>query len=695
MENTTNIYFATKEGKDTASVLLSKAEAWSNNIESSGYLEKLKAMWAAYHGAYYNDVSDGHQISFSGEQGELVQLPINHLRNLGSHIITMTTSNRPTMETRAVNTDYKSISQCKLANGILEYYMREKRLEKYLKIAVEYAVVLGAGFIKMEWNATTGEIYDYFEDETTGEPDPNRPIYEGDIEFSNLSPFDVVMDGTKEHQNHDWLLVRSFKNKYDLAVKYPEFADKIKGLKTKSDIERFRVGITNLNDETDDVPVYEFYHRRTDALPNGRYMLFLDEEIVLQDIGMPYRVIPVFRISSGDILGSPYGYTPLFDVLPVQEAINTLYSTILTNQNASGVQNFWSKPGSNLNVSSLGGGLNLIESMEKPEVLELCHTPKEIFDFLQMLERVAETLTGVNSVARGNPEASLKTGAALALVQSMALQFMSGLQQSYVQLIEDVGGGIIKILQDYAKAPRMLAIVGKSSRTELKEFVGDDISNITRVYVDVGNPLAKTIAGRMELAQQMMQYQIIKNPNQLIEVLNTGKLEALTEDLQNELDLIRAENEKLMDGENPPVTMIDDHKEHIMEHRKVLQDPDLRKDAKLVQNTLDHIQAHITQLQTGDPNLLQLLGQQPLPPPGPPPGQGPQAGGPPGNPQQGPMGTPEQGQSGMTQQQGPSGPTMNAPGMQQNIPMPNLPKVDPNMLPNPALQQQQGPQSQG
>lgn len=682
----TNGYFASKDGQETAHILLEKSNAWTLSIESSGYRDKLKRMWLSYYGNYY-DGSDGHEITFGGEQGELVQLPVNHIRNLASHIITMTTSNRPSMEARAVNTDQKSISQTKLANGILDYYMREKRLETYLKNAVESAVVLSAGFIKMEWNATTGEVYDYLVDEVTGEPDPERPIYEGDIEFSNLTPFDVCFDTSKENQNHDWYLVRTFKNKYDLAAKYPEYKEKIEGLETKSELERFRMGIMNVLNQTDDIPVYEFYHKKTDALPNGRYMLFLTDEIVLQDIGLPYRVIPIFRISAGDIMGTPYGYTPMFDVLPIQEAINSLYSTILTNQNATGVQNFWTKPGSQLNVTELSGGLNLIESMEKPEVLELCNTPKEVFEFLGMLERVAETLTGVNSVARGNPEASLKTGAALALVQSMALQFMSGLQQSYVQLVEDVGGAIIKILQDYAKAPRMIAIVGKTSRTDLQEFVGDDISKITRVYVDVGNPLARTIAGRMELATQMMQYQVITNPKQLIEVLNTGKLELLTEDVQNELDLIRRENEDLTEGGEPIVTAIDEHSQHILEHRKVIQDPHLRKDPALVQRTLNHIQLHINALRTTDPALLQLIQQSPLPPAAPPqgaPGMSPM------NQNQGPMAPPQQGQT------GPQAPAPDAAGNMQlqgagieqgaNIPQPA--KVDPGVLPNPGLQEQ-------
>lgn len=677
MDQGNNIYFAKQKAEDTAGILLTKANQWLNNIESNGYLDKLKMMWSAYYGAYYNDVSSGHQITFSGEQGELVQLPINHLRNLASHIITMTTSNRPAMETRAINTDYKSIVQAKLGSGILEYYMREKRLEKYLKTSVEHAVVLGAGFIKMEWNATTGEVFDYFENDA-GEPDPNRPIYEGDIEFTNLSPFDIIFDGTKENATQDWYLVRIFKNKYDLAAKYPEHEVKIKNLQTKSDLQNYRIGLNNLAEETDDVPVYEFYHRKTDSMPEGRFMLFLDNNIILQDIGLPYRGIPIFRISAADILGSPYAYTPMFDVLPIQEAINSLYSTILTNQNASGVQNFWTKPGGDLNVTSLAGGLNLIESMEKPEVLNLTHTPKEIFDFVQMLEKTAETLTGVNSVARGNPEASLKTGAALALVQSMALQFMSGLQQSYVAIVEDVGTAIIKILQDYANVPRMIAIVGKNNRTELREFNSKDISNITRVFVDVGNPLAKTIAGRMELAQQMMQYQVIKNPAQIIQVLNTGRLDALTDEKQDELDLIARENETLMDGEVPPVTIIDDHQQHIIEHRKPLQDPELRKDPELVQRVLAHIQMHINELKTGDPQLLALLGQQSLAPPPMPPGA-------PGNPQDGPAGTPQQGQVGVNPQPDAQGMQLEGPGLEQGANIPSAPPVDPTLLPNPNM----------
>ena len=174
-------YFAARSDQETAEILLGKIDIWSNSLESNGYLEKLRAAWAAYYGAYYTDVGSGHRVTFGGDQGELAQLPVNHFRNLGQNMLNMTTANRPTLEARATNTDYRSLVQASLANGLLDYYMREKRLETYIKTAVEYAIAMGSGYVKMEWNSTTGEIFD-FNEET------QSPIYQGDVEFSNPSP---------------------------------------------------------------------------------------------------------------------------------------------------------------------------------------------------------------------------------------------------------------------------------------------------------------------------------------------------------------------------------------------------------------------------------------------------------------------------------------------------------------------------
>lgn len=611
-------YFAAKPAEETAGVLLQRANTFFTNLYSNTYLEKIRKMWQAYYGVYNES---GHEVTFSGEQEELVDVPVNHFRNLAQHILVMITANRPNMEAKAVNSDYKSLSQTYLANGILEYYMRQKGLEDCIRKAAEMAVVLGSSFIKLSWNATGGEIFDA--DEDTGKFD-----FEGDVEFNTLSPLDVVVDGTKESWNNEWVLVRTYVNKYNLSAKFPELKDRIENLQTKSERNMSRLAFFS-NDDTDDVAVYEFYHRPTEALPEGRYILFADTNCVLMDTKMPYKRIPIFRIAASDIMGTPYGYSPMFDIYPIQECINTLFSTIMTNQSAFGVQNVYVPAGADISVAEMEGGMNIIQASAKPEALNLTKTPEEVFKFLETMVQTAETVSGVNSVSRGNPPPSLQSGTALALVQSMSIQFINGLQQSYVKLIEDVGTSLIDILKEFATAPKIISIVGKNQRAYLKEFTGEDLSQISRVIVDVGNPLSRTTAGRVEMASQMLQMKLIQNPQQYFQVINTGRLETMFEGEMSELLLIKSENERLMDGEMPMSTHLDQHSLHIMEHRSVLADPDLRKDPQLVAQVLEHIQTHVEFLRTVDPQLLGMLGQQALqgaPPPGPgaPPPGGPQ-----------------------------------------------------------------------
>ena len=136
----------------------------------------------------------------------------------------------------------------------------------------------------------------------------------------------------------------------------------------------------------------------------------------------------------------------------------------------------------------------------------------------------------------------------------------------------------------------------------------------------------------------------------------------------------------MMEGQNPIVSPLDTHQMHITEHRSVLADPELRQDPELVRNVIEHIQGHLDALRNTDPALLQLTGQQPLPPAGmdagqpqPPQGQAPQGNAPMDN-----VMAPDQGMTVPGNQI--QGPNVN------NVGVPNTPKVDASMLPNSALQ---------
>lgn len=612
-------YWAKVPVAEIADEILDKVDKYYEYLALCGRMDLYRRSWAYY----YRPRLTGARLNPSGQQGELTTLSVNHYRNLLLHLETMTCQNRAAFEPRATNSDVKSQSQVILATGLLDYYMREKKLERNIKQAVKDCLIFAEGFVRVAWNPTGGKEY--------GQTETGATIYEGDVEYTNYTPLDVTRDFTKLSPNRDdWVILRDFENKYDLAAKFPTLEADI--LSDSADmLEMARTTTLNLIaiEESDNIPVYTLIHGPTPALKQGRYTRVLDNGTVLQDGPIPYKKTHVYRIAPDEESGTIFGFTVGFDLLSMQESIDVLYSTVITNQATFGVQNILVPKGHDISTSQMAGGLNVMEydpKVGKPEALNLTATPAEIFNFMKDMEHLMETISGVNSVARGNPEASLKSGAALALVQSMAIQFSMNLQQSYSQLVEDLGTGTIQILQEFAAVPRVAAIAGKSNRPLMREFSGQDLDKISRVMVDMGNALSRTTAGKVNLAENMLNLNLIENPDQYIQVVTTGRLEPVIEGKQAQLLLIKGENEQLAEGVEQRVLATDNHAKHILEHTTVLSNPEIRQepDHPAVVATLAHIQEHIEMM--NNPNVQQLMAilhQEPAPPaPGQATGQG-------------------------------------------------------------------------
>lgn len=602
-------YFAALPTSEIGPELMKRVIDWYTHITTSGQFARMKESYNAYYGTGFT--GNTSEITKSGVQGELSLIKVNHFRNLLQHMLVMCTSNRPAMEARALNTDYKSQAQVLLANGILDYYLKEKNLETHFKDACEISLVFGEGFITMEWDSQLGDKYDQ-------DPDTGETTYTGDLRYRTLNPIDVIKDMYLESfVDTEWLIIRYWKSKFSLAAKYPDLADKILDLAVKSD-EGTPINFFNrVSSQTDLVPVYIMYAEKSDALPEGRQVVFLDDDVILFDGPIPYREIPVYRITPGNYIGNPFGYSVAFDLLALQQAYDAMFSTVLTNQATFGVQSIMTPIGRPLSVSQLNGGMNLIQydpASGPPEALQLTKTAPEIFEFISLIEKTMESISGINSVARGDPQASLRSGSALALVQSMAIQFNTGLQQSYAQLIEAIGTATINTLKDFAAAPRIALIVGKANSSMVKEFVGSDLDRIDRIIVDVGNPLARTTAGKMEIAQNLVQQGLIQTPQEYLTVMDTGNLNPLLQNEQSQLELIHRENENMSAGKPVRAVAVDRHVTHIEEHTAVLNSPEIRENQEITGMVLDHINEHINLLRTTDPGLLQILKQPPLPP---------------------------------------------------------------------------------
>jgi hypothetical protein len=607
-------YFANLPQEEIAAQLYAKVTDYYEKLERTGKLELYSKIHRYYFALNQNGRHEAVRIQRAGEQGEMSMLKANHYRNLLTHLHVLVTQQRPAFDCRAINTDYKSQIQTILGKNILEYYLREQRLDLVYREAAEMAITYAESYIEYEWDDELG-------DDVAADPETGERIKTGDIRARVYGPVDVVRQWKATKSGRlPWYILRTWENRYELAARYPEHADAILSYQEETPDQRFfyhnqSMEVQEANEDM--VPVYTLYHDRTVACKEGRVVRFMGNETVLKYDILDYPEMPVYCMMPARQHDTSFGYSVSFDLLCVQEAIDALYSTITTNQLTFGVQNIWVKPGSNLNTNQLAGGLNVFESNEKPEPINLTNTPAEIFKFLQGLEQLGEVLSGVNSVARGQPEASLKSGSALALVASQAVQFSNGLQAAYARLLEDSGTCILRTLQTRATLPRATVIAGKNNKSYMKEFTGDELGAINRVIVDLGNPVSRTLAGRVEMARDLLQAQVIKSPEEYVMVVETGNVDPMINDEKSEQLLIDAENEAIREGRPVTVIAVDQHVKHIVGHKQVLADPSERQNPQVVQAALAHIQEHITALQQTDPQLLNVLGMQSLAPAAP------------------------------------------------------------------------------
>jgi hypothetical protein len=121
------------------------------------------------------------------------------------------------------------------------------------------------------------------------------------------------------------------------------------------------------------------------------------------------------------------------------------------------------------------------------------------------------------------------------------------------------------------------------------------------------------MAGRIQVAQDLIQNKLVTTPQDYFLVLETGTLEPMVEGMTAQLMNIRQENEFLAEGKPCQAIATDNPTLHIPEHAVVLASPEARENPDIVANTLAHIQEHINVWRQTDPALLQLLGIPPFP----------------------------------------------------------------------------------
>jgi len=140
----------------------------------------------------------------------------------------------------------------------------------------------------------------------------------------------------------------------------------------------------------------------------------------------------------------------------------------------------------------------------------------------------------------------------------------------------------------------VIEIVGRDKASMVKAFSAKDIQHVRGVRAELGNPLMRTVAGKREIADQLLEkFQGQITPEQYLTFLSTGRLEPMYESERGEVQNIRDENDRLSQGQPVKMLAIDNHELHIREHKCLLNKSDYRYNDAIAKPILDHIKEHM------------------------------------------------------------------------------------------------------
>jgi len=546
-----------------------------------------------------------------GEQGEFTGININELRSNIKGVISMTTQNRIVFDCVTTSTDVQAQNNVIIGNTLLEQKFDVGGIEAKAIQMLEQGLVFDTAYMFVGFK--TG-------DDIAGINGEGTPVYKGEMDVKVLSKLDVMVERTLEQfDEHEYVMFRRLENRFNLAAKYQEVGEDILNLPIPKTIVMANPGATV--DEQPHVWVFYTFHKPTKAMPQGLMHVCLDARIVLFSDVNPYECLPVVCYRPHMVYGSAHGHALSYDLMPAQEALNTLDSSMLTMAENFAIPNIIAGNSFRGQETTMSGGMKLLTGVAEkdapnggfPMAMDM---PKPDQVYMQLGESYQArivSLSGLNAAARGQTQAQ-QSGTAIALAQSAAQTNNSSIENGYITALEEIAALILRVCRLFLTKEEIIEQAGLSLEYQASTYANASLDSISRVKIDTGNALGKSVSGRLEIATQLLNQAQI-TATEYLSILQTGNLPKTVQSKTTEQSRIQKECEMLMTGQKPIISIIDNHVEAVKAYKGVLDNPNLRANASIVALVMECITEHLELMEAmkfENPDLLDLALSQPI-----------------------------------------------------------------------------------
>jgi len=578
--------------KDTK-LLVSKITGFLNtfSLHAESNRSNLASIWTRNLRMYYQMVIDNDSLdsslNFAGDDGELIDMHVPVARSDIRKIISIVCRQRLNFKSQAESTDYTTKANTQASDALAFEYATSKdiNLNQVREKLLELSLVCGHSFLLNIWDMARG-----------------LPV------FRIIPPWMATFNYNADSINDlDWFVAHYFVNRYTLAEQYPDFRDEILNAPSdKTSINPWAINFGISKYAEDDVLVSEFYHRSTLALEQGRYVKFINN-IAIEDLENPYldkngrAEIPVGICIPETIQPYLLGYPKICDLMPLQEMTDHQFSTMASIFSALGTPAILNPRGSGMNASNmnglkvisysplLGDGLRAVE----PKILELCKLPPNLLDTIGIMQQFQQRLSNISGALQGQLPPGVTAASAIATLSATAVEFIEPMSLAVHSVLEEGMFRAIMQTSQFMTEEKTLEMIGPNESKTVMTFKADDLKGLKRVSLFTQNPLSLFAGGRSKIAEDYMKMGAVTTPEEYDSVMVHGTVRPVQEKRITKELRTSWENEELRNGRTVIALATDDHAFDIYQHTLLFNDPEIRKNAELIELIDSHIQEHL------------------------------------------------------------------------------------------------------
>lgn len=500
-----------------------------------------------------------------------VRIVSNQIVTGAQSLLAKYTKTKPVISATPGSSSDHDVKAAQMSEDLLEYWWQDFHLDDLLSEAMLWGIIAGQGYWKITWDEHAGKpmrftlgpdgkpiLDDALEQqfrmalEQHGVDPQEQVVYMGDIRVEAISPFNVYLDPS----------AKTFKDcKWAICVHYLD-PDEIKtrwGISVTPDMvpqdSDSGIPFDNSQNQLNKTvkAVYEGYYLPNAALPNGRYVTWIEGPMkILSDEKWPFPTneLPLVKFPGVRVPGRIYDTSVVETAIPLQKELNKTLSQIVEYKNLTIKPRVWAPVGSlRTRITNEPGAVYEFTPIGglKPEIETLPSMPPYVFEHLAFVAESLKDAFALTDVSEGTVPPNVEAGIAIDLLQEMSSDRLAPTIRLMESALQRAGGRMLELAQRFYIEPRLLNIRGSGGNVQVKKFTQSDINGGISVHVEAGSGLPRTRAGRQARIESYVAMGVIK-PDQAWKYLDLADLKHVANAFASDEDMAFRENEKMLQG---------------------------------------------------------------------------------------------------------------------------------------------------